>query len=92
MFALEEEQAAFGTEAETYKAFVDAFPALTVVERVTYERGWQEGETPFLQLGMEDSSGERYRATIGFWFDDAGDWKVVSCDIDNLSDAIASAD
>jgi hypothetical protein len=92
MFALEEEQAAFGTEAEAYKAFADAFPELTAVQRVTYERGWQEGETPFLQLGMEDASGNDYRATIGFWLDDAGDWKVVSCDIDSITDAVASVD
>lgn len=89
LFATEEEHAAFGTYDVAYEAFAEAFPVLTTVDAATFERSWNEGDTPFVELTMEDASGNEYRATMGFWLDDAGDWKLVSCDVTPLSDRVA---
>ena len=78
MFASEEEQAAFGTEEATYAAYAEDFPALTQASEVTVEKIWDEGETPFVALSMIDASGRAYKASVGLWLDDAGDWKVIS--------------
>jgi hypothetical protein len=89
MFATEEEHDAFGTEAAAYDAFAEAFPVLTTVERATFERAWREGDAPFVELTLEDDAGTRHRATMGFWRDDASDWKLISCDVNALSDRVA---
>jgi ketosteroid isomerase-like protein len=81
MFASEEEQAAFGTEEATYAAYAEDFPALTRASEVTVERVWDEGVTPFVALTVRDISGRAYKANVGFWLDDAGDWKVISLDV-----------
>ncbi len=91
MFASEEDQDAFGTEQAVYDAFADAFPAFTHVEKVAFERFWQEGETPFVTLALTDAEGARYRATMGLWLDDAGDWELISCDVEPADDRIADA-
>ena len=89
MFASEEEQAAFGTEAEAYAAYAADFPALAGASEVTIERIWDEGETPFVALSLIDQSGRTYKARVGFWLDDAGDWKVISCDVRPASERSA---
>ena len=89
MFATEEEHEAFGTYEVAYDAFAEAFPVLTLVQNATFERGWNEGDTPFIELTLEDASGNDYRAEMGFWLDDAGDWKLVSCDVKPVSDRVA---
>ena len=89
MFASEEEQDAFGTEPDAYAAFVDAFPALANVKSLRFERFWEEGDTPFVDTVVVDSEKQTYRATMGFWLDDAGDWKLVSCDVTPVTDRIA---
>lgn len=89
MFASEEDQAAFGTEQAVYDAFAEVFPALTSVKTVTFERSWQEGDTPFVQASLETEAGVTHRARMGFWLDDAGDWKLVSCDVTEATDRIA---
>ena len=81
MFASEEEQAAFGTEAAAYAAYAEDFPALAAASEVTIEKIWDEGDTPFVALSLTDENGRAYKASVGFWLDDAGDWKVVSCDV-----------
>ena len=88
MFASEEDQDAFATEEAVFAAFADVFPALTEVEEVTFERSWQEGDTPFVSATLSDGS-EEHRAMMGFWLDDAGDWKLVSCDVRPASDLVA---
>jgi hypothetical protein len=90
MFASEEDQAAFATEAEILAAFADAFPVLTQAREGTFESFRREGDVPFVTVSIEDSRGARYFADIGLWLDDAGDWKVVSCDIKPASDQVAS--
>lgn len=90
MFASEEDQAAFATEQAVFAAFADTFPAFTKVSEVTFEEIWQEGDTPFAKLSMTDAAGDHYLATVGLWLDDAGDWKLISCDIKPVSDRIAS--
>lgn len=90
MFASEEDQEAFGTEAEIYSAFADTFPVLTDVKEVSLTKSWREGDTPFVALSLEDSRGQIHRANVGMWLDDAGDWKVVSCDIAPALDQVAS--
>ena len=89
MFASEEEHDAFGTEDAAYEAYADTFPALTHTHGVTFEKFWQEGDTPFVQVALTSGSTEAYRATMGLWLDDAGDWKIVSCDVKPISDLVA---
>jgi ketosteroid isomerase-like protein len=89
MFASEEEQAAFGTEEATYAAYAEDFPALTRASEVTVERIWNEGETPFVALTLMDASGRAYKASVGFWLDDAGDWKVISLDVGPVAERAA---
>ena len=89
MFASEEEHDAFGTEDAAYDAYADAFPALTRTHGVSFEKFWQEGDTPFVQVALSSGSTEQYRATLGLWLDDAGDWKIVSADVTPVSDLIA---
>ncbi len=90
MFASEEDQDAFGTERAVYEAYAETFPAFTKAATVTFSRFWQEGDTPFVEVAMTDSKGAIYRATMGLWLDDAGDWKLISCDVKPLSDRVAS--
>lgn len=88
MFATEEEQDAFGTETAAYEAFADAFPALIRPQAITFDKFWQEGDTPFVNITLTQGSSS-HRATMGFWFDDAGDWKLVSCEVQPASDLVA---
>ena len=90
MFASEEDQAAFGTEEAVYEAFAEVFPALTQAQEVRFDSFSQEGDTPFVQLSLTDKQGVSHQATMGLWLDDAGDWKLVSCEVNALSDRIAS--
>jgi len=90
MFATEEEQAAFGTEKEAYAAFADTFPEIVKAQRVSFDRYWQEGDTPFVAATVIDRDGKPYRAEMGFWLNDAGDWIIVSLDVKPLSDRVAS--
>ncbi len=90
MFASEEDQEAFGTEAEILAAFAETFPVLTEAKHVTLTQNWREGDTPFVAMQVEDSSGQLHRARIGLWLDDAGDWKVVSCDVEPATAQVAS--
>ncbi len=90
MFATEEEQDAFGTEKEAYAAYADTFPQIVKAKRVSFDRYWQEGDTPFVAATLVDRDGKPYRATIGFWLNDAGDWIIVSLDVKSLSDRVAS--
>jgi hypothetical protein len=88
MYASEEEQDAFATEEAIYEAYAETFPALTQAGKLTPQRSWSEGDTPFVELILAAGS-EDYRVTMGLWLDDAGDWKVVSCDVTALSDRVA---
>jgi hypothetical protein len=90
MFASEEDQEAFATEDAVLEAFADAFPVLTQVESVAVAAVTQEGDTPFVQLSLTDANGAAYQADVGMWLDDAGDWKVISCDVVPLTDQVAS--
>ena len=90
MFASEEDQEAFGTEAEILAAFAETFPVLTDAKEVTPTEHWREGDTPFVAMQVEDSSGQVYRARLGLWLDDAGDWKIVSCDVEPVVAQVAS--
>jgi hypothetical protein len=89
MFASEEEQDAFGTEAAAYDAYADAFPALTQARDVAFEKTWQDGEVPFVEVALMTGSKPTHRATMGFWLDDAGDWELVSCDVKPVGDLVA---
>ena len=89
-YASEEDQAAFETEDAVLTAFVDAFPALTEAEDVKFDSFREEGDTPFWLLAFKDDEGVNSRAEVGLWRDDAGDWKIVSCEVYALSDRIAS--
>jgi hypothetical protein len=89
MFATEEDQDAFGTERAVYDAFAEVFPALTSARQVTFERFWQAGETPFVTLSLTTEDGESYRATMGLWLDDAGDWELISCSVEPAGDRVA---
>jgi|SRR5687768_11942438 len=91
MFASEEDQDAFGSEQAVYDAFAEVFPALTRVQKVTFEGFWREGETPFVMLSLVDGEGVKYGAKMGLWLDDAGDWKLISCQVNALDDRIAAA-
>lgn len=90
MFASEEDQAAFGTEAAVHHAFAETFPALTSVQEVRFDSFSQEGDTPFVQLSLKDTDGTHHQADIGLWLDDAGDWKLISCEVTQVSDRVAS--
>ena len=90
MYASEEEQMAFETEEATYAAFVDAFPVLTEVKEVAFDSYRNEGDTPFVEVSLKDAKGNPYRATMGLWLDDAGDWKIISCDVKSTTDRVAS--
>ena len=89
MFASEEEQDAFGTEPAIYEAYADAFPEFANAKEVTFTRFWQEGDTNFVHAYLSDASGKVNVATMGLWLDDAGDWKLVSCDVKPFSDRLA---
>jgi len=90
MFASEEDQDAFGTERAVYDAYAEIFPAFAKAETVRFGRFWQEGDSPFVTIAIEDAKGENFSATMGFWLDDAGDWKLISCDVKPISDRVAS--
>jgi len=90
MFASEEDQDAFQSEEAVYKAFADTFPVLTDVADANVDSIRQEGETPFVQLSLTGEDGTEYAASVGFWLDDAGDWKVISLDVNSVSDRVAS--
>ena len=90
MYASEEDQMAFETEDAVLEAFADAFPALTEAQAVSFGSFRQEGDTPFAVVSFKDGSGNQYQAEVGLWLDDAGDWKVVSCEVTALSDRVAS--
>jgi hypothetical protein len=90
MFASEEDQEAFATEQAVYDAFAETFPAFTRAAEVTFDKIWQEGDTPFVELSLRDVDGGNWQATIGLWLDDAGDWKIISCDLTAANQAIAS--
>jgi hypothetical protein len=89
MFASEEDQDAFGTEAEVYAAYQETFPEFATAREVTFTRFWQEGDTPFTQVLLGDGHGGASVATMGFWLDDAGDWKLVSCEVKPVSNRLA---
>ena len=90
MYASEEDQAAFETEDAVLTAFVGEFPVLAEAENVKFDSFREEGDTPFWVMAFKDDAGVSYRAEVGLWRDDAGDWKVVSCEVYALSDLIAS--
>jgi hypothetical protein len=81
-FATEEEQDAFGTEEQTYQAFVSAYPPLAYATEMTMEGVTYDGEMPVVALYVTDRLGLRWKASFGLWKDDASDWKVISCDIE----------
>ena len=89
MYASEEDQAAFATEGAVYNAFAETFPAFTEAHSVSFEKSWQEGDTPFVELSLTDQAGNAYAATIGLWLDDAGDWKIVSLEVNAVTDQVA---
>jgi hypothetical protein len=89
MFASEEDQAAFATEQAVYDAFAELYPALTEVDQIVVDDVRQEGETPFVDAVLRDDD-RRYRAEIGLWLDDAGDWKVISLDVRPVGDLVAA--
>ena len=90
MYASEEDQAAFETEDAVLEAFADAFPALTKAEDVKFDSFRNEGDTPFAVVSFTDENGNKYQADVGLWLDDAGDWKVVSCEVNAITDRVAS--
>jgi hypothetical protein len=90
MYASEEEQMAFETEAATLAAYAAEFPALTKAQEVSIQSYRDEGDTPFVELSMRDADGNAYQASVGLWLDDAGDWKVVSLDVNAVTDQVAS--
>lgn len=90
MFASEEDQEAFESEDAVYQAFAETYPVLTQTAEINVDSIRQEGETPFVQLSLTGKDGGSYTASVGFWLDDAGDWKVVSLDVRSASDRIAS--
>lgn len=89
MFASEEEQDAFATEPAVYAAYADAFPEFATAKEITFTHFWREGDTDFVRALVGDASGEVDVATMGLWRDDAGDWKLVSCDVKPASDMLA---
>ncbi len=89
MFASEEDQDAFATERAVYAAYAETFPEFAKAREVTFTRFWQEGDTPFVQALVSDATGMAEMATMGFWLDDAGDWKLVSCDVKPVSNLMA---
>jgi hypothetical protein len=90
MFAGEEDQAAFQTEPALYAAFADAFPEFTRTQEVRFNKFWREGDTPFVQISLKDTDGNRYQAKLGMWRDDAGDWELVSCEVLPITDRVAT--
>lgn len=90
MYASEEDQAAFETEDAVLAAFTDAFPALTAAEDVKFDSFRNEGDTPFVLVSFTDEDGNKFQADVGLWLDDAGDWKVVSCEVNAITDRVAS--
>lgn len=86
MFASEEDQAAFGTEAAVYQAFAEAFPQLTSVSEIRFGPVREEGETPFVPAVVRGEDGAAWVADFGLWKNDAGDWTLISLDIKPASD------
>jgi hypothetical protein len=89
-YASEEDQEAFGTEAAVYHAFAETFPVLVEVVEVRFEASRQEGDTSFVDFYLTDKSGHQHRGSMGLWLDDAGGWKMVSCDVQPTSKHIAA--
>lgn len=89
-YATEEDQAAFGTEQAVLHAFSEVFPEFAKAKEVTFESTWQEGDTPFVNLNLTEADGDQYRATMGLWIDDAGDWEIVSLEVRPAVDYVAS--
>jgi hypothetical protein len=81
MFATEEEQEAFATEDEAYRAFVDAYPPLAFATKLAIESVTTDGDARVVTAYVTDQHGLEWRAQLGLWKSDAGDWKLVTCDI-----------
>lgn len=90
LYATEEEQDAFGTTQAMYKAYREEFPVLTETRTAIAEREWQEGDASFVEVKLVDARRNQYSATMGFWLSDANDWQLISCDVQPLSENIAS--
>jgi len=86
VFASEEDQAAFGTESAVYAAYADAFPQLTDVAELHVGTVRDEGDTPFVPVVLQDTGGKTWVADFGFWKNDAGDWTLISLEIEPASD------
>jgi hypothetical protein len=89
MFASEEEHAALQTKDAVLRAYREDFPALTRAKEAVLVDVWQEGDLPFVRMIVRDGAGQAYRAEIGLWLDDAGDWKIASLSIRAASDRTA---
>ena len=81
-FATEEEQEAFATEAETYNVFVSAYPPLAYAKEMTFEGVTPDGGLQIVSIYVKDRLDLQWRASFGLWKDDAGDWKVMTLDIE----------
>jgi hypothetical protein len=89
LYATEEEQDAFQTEQAMLAAYSEDFPTLVIAKGAAAEREWREGNARFVLVRVTDSDHNEYRATMGFWLSDAGDWQLISCDVKPVSDRIA---
>jgi hypothetical protein len=73
-----------------YEAYREEFPVLTETRTAIAEREWQEGDASFVEVKLVDARRNQYSATMGFWLSDANDWQLISCDVQPLSENIAS--
>jgi hypothetical protein len=89
MFATEEEHDAFQVKQVAFDAYAEDFPVLTRAKEATVVRVWPEGDADFIAMIVRDRSDRTYWAEMGFWLDDAGDWKVISLDIKPTADYVA---
>ena len=80
-YATEEEQSGLQSEGAVLSAFKEAYPPLAHARDLVYKGTHTEGDVPFVSFYVKDKLGLQWLTTFGLYFDDAGDWRIVSLEI-----------
>ncbi|WP_128294128.1 hypothetical protein [Afifella aestuarii] len=80
-FATEYEQDRFGTEEAAYTFFSKIHPPLVYAKRLTVDSVTQDGEATMVKTYVRDRIGLQWSADFALLQDDAGDWKIVDCQL-----------
>ncbi|WP_034491434.1 hypothetical protein [Afifella pfennigii] len=81
VFATEFEQSRLGTEEAAYQFFSKIHPPLVHAKRIQIDSVALEGELTRVTTYVRDRIGIQWSAEFSLFQDDAGDWKIVDCEL-----------